>query len=219
MQRFKFKSPTTISVYAPPSSGKSYLTRQVLQHAQELFTKPPKRIVYCYKEWLEMFEEMQLSIPHLILHEGLPSRDKMEEWTTGEQFILVLDDLQQSVQRNQEAAELFTVGSHHKKCTIIYMCHNIFGRGPFAKLISTNTHYMILFHNNRDVQQVRTLGQQIFGSDNPYFLDAYKKATAEPYGYLVADLHPNSRGREGEYKLLTRILPGEDTIVYKPAKK
>lgn len=165
-----------------------------------------------------MFDEMKLTMPNLILNEGVPTRDQVDEWATGEQFILVLDDLQQTVQRRQESAELFTVASHHKKCTVIYMCHNIFGRGPFAKLISTNTHYMILFNNNRDVQQVRTLGQQIFGPENAYFLDAFKKATAERYGYLVVNMHPDRR-REEDFQLLTKILPGEDTIVYKPKKK
>lgn len=210
-ERFKFHAPTTIAVFAPPYSGKSFLTRQILQHADELFKYPPEKVVYCYKEWLEMFDEMKEEMSNLILHQGLPTAELMEEWSNGNHFILVLDDLQQRVQRDMDAAELFTVGSHHKNCTLIYLCHNIFGKGVFSRLINLNTHYIILFRNNRDVQQVQTLGRQIFGRNSHYFLDAYEKATSKDWGYLLVNVHPKYRK-----ELLTHILPGEDTIVYKP---
>ena len=160
-----------------------------------------------------MFDEMTQEIPQLILHQGLPTADLMEEWSNGKHFILVLDDLQQKVQRDMEAAELFTVGSHHKTCTLIYLCHNIFGKGPFARVINLNTHYIILFRNNRDVEQVQKLGRQIFGRNSNFFMDAYDKATSEDWGYLLVNIHPKYRK-----ELLTHILPGEDTIVYKPKK-
>ena len=33
----KFHSPTSIAIYAPPYSGKSTLTRKILEHGDELF--------------------------------------------------------------------------------------------------------------------------------------------------------------------------------------
>ena len=163
-----------------------------------------------------MLEEMKQTVPNLVSHQGLPTREKMEEWATGKHFILILDDLQQHVENDREAAELFTVGSHHLNFTLIYLCHNIFGRGSFARLINLNSHYLILFRNNRDVQQVQTLARQIFGKGKgvSYFLDAYKKATSQPWGYLLINLHPKTK--EDDYQLLTHILPGEMTVVYKP---
>uniref|UniRef100_K1QP85 Uncharacterized protein n=1 Tax=Magallana gigas TaxID=29159 RepID=K1QP85_MAGGI len=46
-----------------------------------------------------------------------------------------------------------------------------------------------------------------------YFKEAYDKATSIPFGYLVVDMSP---GTEDKYRLRTRILPNEDTIVYLP---
>ena len=112
---------------------------------------------------------------------------------------------------------MFTVGSHHKNFTLIYSCQNIFGKGVFARTINLNTHYLILFCNNRDTQ-VQTLGHQIFGKKSAYLMDAYKKATSVDWGYLLVNLHPRTTGEE-QQKLLTNILPGETTVIYLPLNK
>ena len=41
------------------------------------------------------------------------------------------DDLQQVCEKDKEVAEMFTVGSHHLNFSLIYLCHNIFGKGCF----------------------------------------------------------------------------------------
>ena len=93
MEPFKFHSPTSIAIYAPPYSGNSTLPRKILEHGDKLFTTPPSLNVYCYKEWLPMFDEMKHSVKGLILHKGVPSREQVEKWAQGKHFILVLDDL------------------------------------------------------------------------------------------------------------------------------
>lgn len=217
MKPFQFQAPTSIAIYAPPFSGKSFLTRNILENADSLFTTRPEFVVYCYKEWLPSFEQMKSTVRGLILHQGVPTRDDMEKWAQGKHFILVMDDLQQVCEDDKTIAEMFTIGSHHLNFTLIYLCHNIFGRAQFSKLINLNSHYLILFRNSRDIQQVSMLGRQIFGPrDIKYFMDAYEKATSERYGYLIINLHPSTR--EKEYKLVTKILPGENTVVYMPRK-
>ena len=216
MEPFQFSSPTSIAIFAPPYSGKSTLTQKILENADKLFTTPPEFVVYCYKESLPIFNEMKNTVKGLILHQGVPTREEMEQWAQGKHFVLVLDDLQQVCENDRGVAEMFTVGSHHLNYSLIYLCHNIFGRGPFSHLISLNSHYLILFRNNRDTQQVQTLGRQIFGKKNAYFLDAYKKATSQQWGYLLVNLHP--RMTQEEYRLLTHIIPGEQTTIYLPRK-
>ena len=154
MEPFKFHSPTSIAIYAPPNIGKSTLTRKILEHGDELFTTPASFTVYCYKEWLPMFDEMKHSVKGLILHKGVPSQEQVEKWAQGKHFILVLDDLQQVCEKDREVAEMFTVGSHHLNFTLIYLCHNIFSKGCFSRLINLNSHYNILFRNNRDINSV-----------------------------------------------------------------
>ena len=95
MEPFQFHSPTSIAIFAPPYSGKSILMRKNLEHADKLFVTSPEFVVYCYKEWLSMFEGMKHSVNNLILHQGVPTQEEMEQWAQGKHFILVLDDLKQ----------------------------------------------------------------------------------------------------------------------------
>ena len=132
MEPFQFHSPTSIAIFAPPYSGKSTLTRKILENATKLFTTPPELVVYCYKESLSMFNEMKSTVKGLILHQGIPTREELEQWAQGKHFLLVLDDLQQVCENDRGVAEMFTVGSPHLNYSLIYLCHNIFGRGPFS---------------------------------------------------------------------------------------
>ena len=148
MERFKFHSPTSIGIFAPPFNGKSTLTKNILENAHLLFTTPPDFVVYCYNVWLDIFDEMSTTVKNLILYQGVPGREDIDKWANGNHFLLVLDDLQQVCLSDKEVANMFTVGSHHKNFSLIYLCHNIFGKGQFARTINLNTHYLILFHNN-----------------------------------------------------------------------
>ena len=65
--------------------------------------------------------------------------------------MLALDDLQQVCEKDREVAEMFTVDSHHLNFTLIYLCHNIFSKGCFSRLINLNSHYNILFRNSKDI--------------------------------------------------------------------
>ncbi|GFV05841.1 uncharacterized protein TNCV_5035801 [Trichonephila clavipes] len=58
--------------------------------------------------------------------------------------------------------------------------------------ISLNAHYIILFRNNRDVSQAACFGRQAFPGRGKFFMDSYKKATEEPFSYLLVDVHPRS---------------------------
>ena len=69
----------SIAIYAPPYSGKITLTRKILEHGDELFMTPPSFAVYCYKEWLLMFDEMKHSVKGLILHKGVPFQEQVEK--------------------------------------------------------------------------------------------------------------------------------------------
>ncbi|GFV27344.1 uncharacterized protein TNCV_3795391 [Trichonephila clavipes] len=104
--------------------------------------------------------------------------------------LIVLDDMMNDV--TSEISQMFTMGSHHKKYSIILITQNLFPRVKSMRDISLNAHYIILFRNNRDVSQAACFGRQAFPGRGKFFMDSYKKATEEPFSYLLVDVHPRS---------------------------
>ena len=215
-QIYKFQSPTSIVLYGPPQSGKTTLTQTILQNAQVMFTKPVKFIVYCYNKELQSLDELQrkCSVP-ILTHKGLPTKGDIEQWTTGNHFIIVLDDLQQLGERSRDTAEMFSVGNHHQNYTVIFLCHNLFSRAPYAQAINQNCHYMILFKTFRATLQISILGGQMFDTSKEIFPRGnIKRLHQQPHGYLLVNNHPNLE--DEELRLVSNITPEKITSVYLP---
>lgn len=94
-----FISPTDI--VGPKQEGKSMFTKRLLENSTGMFTCPPVKIVYAYSEYQKLFDEMQ-DISNLTFYEGLPDKQKLEEFSQDSKHtLLVLDDLvSKIVQRN-----------------------------------------------------------------------------------------------------------------------
>ena len=97
--------------------------------------------------------------------------------------------------------------------TVFFLVQNLFSGGKQFRTISLNAHQFIIFKNQRDELQVKTFARQVFPDNTKFFMSAYKKATDANFGYLFVDLSPHS---DSLYRLRTKILPGETTIVYRP---
>jgi hypothetical protein len=211
-----FQAPCSILVPGGSQSGKTYFTKQILENASGMFTQPPTQIMYAYGAAQPLFEQMKKSVSiNITFHEGLPNKANLEEWSAGQKHsVLIIDDLMAKACNTEDVSEIFCVMCHHLSISVIFLMQNLFPSGKYACNISLNAHYMILFQNKRDVSQIIYLGQQILPGKAKYFMDAYERATREPYGYLVIDLHPHS---DGKYKLRTHILPGEVSVIFQPA--
>lgn len=211
----KIQAKTTMMVCAPINSGKTFFVQQLLEHADGIFTIPPLRILYCYGIYQNKFDEMMKTVKNIQFHQGLPTEENIEDLTKGsEHSICVLDDLMDLACESSFIQKLFFSGNHLNLSTI-NIVQNIFQRGKVGRTCSLNTQYFILFRQQRDMQQILCLGKQIFLGRSSFFMDAFYKATNEPFGYLLIDINPYSDRR---YQLRTKILPGEDTRIYLPLK-
>ncbi|CAG2232646.1 unnamed protein product [Mytilus edulis] len=212
----KFESPTSIFIAAPSGTGKTVLTKKILEHADGMFKVPPSRIFFCYSMWQKLYTEMKDEIKNIQFYQGLPTMEDLSEWGAEEGHkILVLDDLMITGADSEELVHMMCVGSHHSNFTVIFLLQNIFHKSKSLRTASLNCHYFILMGSKRDPLQIQTLGRQMFPGKTKYFMDAYQKATATSYGFLLVDINPHS---DKTYQLRTNILPGQDTIVYQPSK-
>ena len=89
---------------------------------------------------------------------------------------------------------------------MIYLIQDIFPPGKYAKTISRNAQYIVVFENPREQTGIHYLVRQIFSNHWPSALDVYRKATDCPFRYLLFDLHP---GSSDTYRMYTNILKGE----------
>ena len=177
-----------------------------------MFTKPPERIVYAYTEYQPVFHDLLKAVPHVILHQGLPNKEEVEQYFEGvNHTLLVLDDMMLKIGQSEDCVHLFTVTSHHRNISVIFLTQNLYPTGKFSRTISLNCLNVILFRNYRDARQVMTFGSQVLPGKPEFFKAAYEMATLKNYGYLHVCLEPN---QNREYQMGTHIFPGEDMVIF-----
>lgn len=216
---FTFKTPCSIMVVGPSSCGKTVFVERLLAERRCLFDPPFNPVVYCYGANQPVTFARMRKEQGIHFYEGIPDTALLDKWfkkTKG--GLLVLDDLMKESSEDERMLRLFTIDSHHRGITVIYIKQDMFPKGKYAKTISRNAHYIVAFKNPRDKLGVRNLAQQAFPEDFKQAMEIYREATERPYGYLMFDLHPSSSDSQ---RLKTNILNQEGyTVVYckrKPA--
>jgi len=206
----KFECPTSIIVCGPTGIGKTILVKQILENAEGMFKVPPFKILYCYEIWQDIFDHMRKTIHNISFHQGLPDEQELNI-NNGKHSVCILDDLMTEAVDSIFVERLFCVGVHHLQWSTILILQNIFYKGRVMRTISLNCSVFILFRNYRDEMQIWSLARQMFPKDVKFFIDSYRKSTNGPHQYIVVDINPRFNR---EYQLRSRILPGQDVVIY-----
>ena len=82
----------------------------------------------------------------------------------------------------------------------------MFVKDKYARTISLNAHYLVLFKNLRDAGHFAIFARQMYPTCWKFAVEGYGDATGMPYGYLLVDLKPDQDER---YRLKTNVFPGE----------
>ena len=172
-----------MSIVGPSGSGKTELMFHMLQGNS--FYPRLEKIYYFYKEFQPLFREMRSSIARIefIKHSGLEITKNLSN------CLLIFDDSCEEIFNDKEFVKIATSG-RHRKLHVIYVKHNLFHQSKWSRTIDLNTTHIILFKSLRDIQQIEYLGKQL--NCLQLLKDAYKLATAEPYGHLIIDLDPKT---------------------------
>jgi len=125
-------------------------------------------------------------------------------------LLLILDDLMIEA-KSGFMDLLLTRGSHHWGVSIVFVTQNMFEKS--LKTARNNAHYLILLRNPAGQLQIRNLGVQLFPRQLNFFMDAYKSATEQNFGYLVVDMHPSS---PDAVRLRTDIFSTNPPVLFSP---
>jgi len=180
----KFLANKNTIIFGQTGSGKTEFVLQVIR--DKLITPFPKNIYYMYKveqEFMKTWNNVELTPIKFI--QGLA----FETIDTSEPSMLVIDDLLLSTDKS--VAEMFLMGTHHKRISLFYLSQSLFPKCPIYRTMSNNAHYFVIFHCQRLFRQVHTLARQIFvGKDLLRVTNAFKRAGEVARGFIVLSFAP-----------------------------
>ena len=184
----KFLANHNTIVFGQTGAGKTHFMLEVIRH--KLVHPFPENIYYMYRVHQSFMEEH----PEITFIEGL----NFSLMDTSKPSMLVIDDLVLST--NQDVAEMFILGSHHRQVSIFFLTQNLFPNCNLFRTMSANAHYFVIFQNQRNFRQVMTLARQVFvGKDVNRIVNAYKRAGETPRGFIILSF--------------SALLPKELTVV------
>ena len=204
--------PSTGVVAAPTFSGKTFWIRSLLESGS--ISPSPDVVVWFYGTFQSLYEEMLQTCPYkLIFYQGLPDGDIGDylDKQEGARKFVVLDDLMQSCIKDSRITKLFTQGSHHRNLSVLFVTQNLYTQGKESRNIALNAHYLVLFKNPRDKQQISMLSRQMYPKKSQIVMEAYEDATKRAFGYLMICLRADVDER---FRLATNVLPKEHPRVY-----
>ena len=203
-----FQHPFTCILSGPTMCGKTHLLKEILKNKHVLINPSPQRIIIFYKAWQNFYQEFKRFVPDIEFHEGIYEIDNLNQNMTN---LVVFDDLMEECLSSSSVMNLFTVGSHHKNTSVYFITQNIFSKGKFARDISLNTNYLIIFLNPRDQLQFQVLAKQMFPTNTKFLIESFEDATKKPHGYLFLDLKQTT---EFKKRIQTGILPNQLRVIY-----
>jgi hypothetical protein len=209
-----FEHPFTCIIAGPTKSGKTEFVKTILQALPYYIHPCPTNIVWCYgMENIDQINAIKLvSTVNIDFIEGIPD---LNIFSPKDINLLIIDDLMNDVGKSKQVSDLFTKGCHHRNISIILLVQNLFHQGPKMRDIHLSTNYLVLFKNPRDKTQISHLARQAFPENPKYLLDAYKKATSKPFGYLMIDF---TQTTPDECRITSKIFPPGVCQTYLPKK-
>ena len=196
--------PFTCIVSGPSGSGKSSLIKSIIN--EDVIMPKPNKILWLYAEDQPLYR----TVKNVEFFHGVPD-DLEERFNASHKNLLVLDDLMTKFHSDERLTRLFSVGSHHRNLSIVFIIHNLFHHGKEMRTLSLNSHYIILFKNPRDKLQITTLARQMYPGESKFLVEAFQDATKPAHGYLLIDLKPTTPEK---LRIRTGMLAKESLVVY-----
>lgn len=171
-----------MNIVGPSGCGKTRLVFEMLQN--DIFKPKFDKIFFFYQNEQQVFKEQQnLNIEFI---EGINFELIKNLPNDGTNYLLIFDDSMEELLRSKEFLQCATAG-RHKKQNVIFIKHNLYHQGPYARSIELQVTHIVLFNNPRAAEQIATLAKQLKLPDLESWLN---DATEKPYGYLMLDFDP-----------------------------
>ena len=203
------KHPFSMIIAGPSQSGKSSLTRKILE--SDIITPAPQKVIWAYAEWQPLYDDMKKTGLVDYFVEGLEFEELVDGMTP---TLLVIDDLQDEASCDKTIADWFKRKCHHRNLSIIFIVQNLFFQGKKSVDISRNAHYVIVFKNPSDKRQINTFAQKSFPGHIPFITQLYSDVCSKAHGYLLFDF---TQTADEAVRIRTGITKGEKLQCFVPS--
>ena len=177
----KFLANKNTIVFGQSGVGKTEFMLQVIR--EKLVHPFPENVYYMYNVEQDFMKTWnQTESQKITFIKGLQF-DKVD---TSVPSLLIVDDL--VLKCDKELAEIFILGSHHHCISLFFLTQNLFQNCDLFRLASKNSHYYVLFQNQRNFNQISNLARQTDCSKR--IMAAYIKASTAPRGFIVLSFPP-----------------------------
>ena len=189
MMMMRFVHPFSAIIAGSSGTGKTVLTRSLLQDYKSVttITKSRLKVWWCHGQEQALHGQSLPGIDITYFNEFISdfSEDKPD--------IIVYDDLMSEIAGNKALTDVFTKKRHHEGVSVVFIVQNLFFQSKEMRTISLNCMYFVFLKNPRDRMQVMALGRQIFPDGHAYFAKVLEEAFREPYSHLVIDMTSQCR--------------------------
>lgn len=120
------------------------------------------------------------------MHNGLPNFHLLQS-SKESPLTVVLDDLIFESGNNDEVADLFIKGSHHRNINVIVISQCLFFKSKHNRLLSLNSSAVVLMRNIRDPSSVQIFFRQVSPQNSKALYKAYERAMETKYGHFWLD--------------------------------
>jgi len=209
---FSLRHPFTCSVVGPTFSGKTNLVLELIERRAEIISHPLDRIIYIYTEDQEIFHEFQQKHPIVSFTKDMEVLKDIT-YTNNKRTLIVFDDklLDFCGKENEDIIYWFTMGAHHRNCSIILLLQTAFAKS--LRTVAINSMYLLLLNNSRDKSTITSLGKQTFPHKPKFLPEALERAVSKPFGYLFFVFHVLDNNL---YRVRSSIYPSPDCEIYVP---
>ena len=196
-KQLRFEHPFSMQLAGNRRTGKTQFTKELLLKNRELVAPQLDVIVWFYGApqqdvFVELKDAMQPHQQRIEFVHGLPEDGRMLQDVIGEHAgrkLVVLDDLMEKASNRADVAALFTHG-RHEDVSVVFLTQNLFHKSKYARDISLNSDYMVLFKNPRDASMITHLGAQMGNAE--FLKQAFRDATRDPFTHLMVDLRSHT---------------------------
>ena len=171
------------------STGKSHYIEELLQNHHGLLHKDFDKIIYLRGVETEKDKKLIKNFGDKIeIIDGIPKEETLTTLCDNngkENYVLVIEDLDDEVSKSALISKFFTAYSHHLHCSVIYTTQNFFKNGVERLSIIRNATHLVLFNINLDETVIRLIAQKIHPKNPKAVIDLYEEITSEPYQHLA----------------------------------